>query len=83
MLLYVHLKNDVFPISLTFPLHQGNTLSLPNAYTSLVNFLTTCKKLWRLSVLGGSSDLKKNYTTTLLLITSTELQLKLRLINIP
>ena len=27
---YVHLKNDVFSISLPFPLFQGNTLSLPN-----------------------------------------------------
>ena len=37
---YVQLKNDVFPILLPFPFHQGNTPSLLNIVTSLVNFLT-------------------------------------------
>ena len=37
VLLYVHLKNYVFFISLPFPLNQGNTLTLPNGVTSLVN----------------------------------------------
>ena len=39
VLLYVQLKNDVFPISLPFPLYQG-TLSLTNVVNSLVNFVT-------------------------------------------
>ena len=43
VLLYVNLKNDVFPILHPFPLNQGNTLSIPNVVTSLVNFLTTYK----------------------------------------
>ena len=58
VLLYVHLKNYVFPISLPFPLHQGNTLSLPNVVTSLVNFLTAYKRFWRLCGLAGTSDSK-------------------------
>ena len=37
ILLYVHLKNDVFPTSLP-------SLSLANAITSLVNFLTAMQK---------------------------------------
>ena len=38
VLLYVHLKNDVVPILLPFPLYQGNTLSLTNGITYLVDF---------------------------------------------
>ena len=45
VILCVQMKNDVFPISLPSPLHQGNTLSLTNAITSLVDFLTACKRL--------------------------------------
>ena len=53
---YVHLKNDVFSISLPFPLFQGNTLSLPNFDSSLVNFVTAYKRLWYLCVSAGTSD---------------------------
>ena len=56
ILIYVHLKNDVFSISL--PLYQGNTLSLPNVITSLVDFVTSYKLLWRLCVSAGTSDSK-------------------------
>ena len=35
----------VFPISLPFPLYQGNSLSLTNVVTALVNFLTANKRL--------------------------------------
>ena len=45
VILYLHLKNYVFPISLPFPLYQGNTLSLTNVVTSLVDLVTACKKL--------------------------------------
>ena len=48
----------VFSISLPFPLYQGNTLSVPNVVTSLVDFLTTYKRLWCLCVLAGASDSK-------------------------
>ena len=48
VLLYLHLKNDVFLISLLLPLYQGSTLSLPNVVTSLVNFLTACKRVRRI-----------------------------------
>ena len=58
IILCVHLKNDVFPISLPSPLHQGNPLSLTNAFTSLVNFLTGYKRLWRLCIVAGTSDSK-------------------------
>ena len=59
VLLYVHLKNDVFHISLPSPLYQGNnTLSLTKTITSLVNFLTAYKMLWRLCVIAGTSDSK-------------------------
>ena len=58
VLLYVHLKIDVFPISFPFPLYQGNTLSLSNCFTLLVNFLTVCKSLLHLCILTGSSDSK-------------------------
>ena len=56
VLLYVHLKNDVFSISFPFPLYQGNTLSLTNVVTSLVDFLTACKRLWCLCIVAGKSD---------------------------
>ena len=61
VLLCVHLKNDVFPISLPSPLYQGNTLSLTNTLTPLVNFLTACKRLecW--------IQKTQNYTTELVL----------------
>ena len=52
------LSCTVFPISLLFPLYQGNTLALPNNITSLVDFLTTCKSLWRLCGFAGMSDSK-------------------------
>ena len=45
VLLYVLLKNDLFPISLHFPFYQGNTLSPTNVVTSLVDFLTAYKRL--------------------------------------
>ena len=45
VLLYVHLKTDVLPISPPFPLYQGNTLSLTNALTYHVDFLTAYKRL--------------------------------------
>ena len=59
------IKTAVFPISLPFPLYTGNnTLSLPNVITSIVNFVTACKRLRRLHVLAGTSDSKtQNYTT--------------------
>ena len=57
VLLCVHQKNDVFSISLSFPLSQGNTLSLPNV-TSLVDFLTACKKLWLLCFVSLALDSK-------------------------
>ena len=41
-----------------FPLCQGNTLSPPNCFTKLVDFLTACKKLWRLRFLAGTLDSK-------------------------
>ena len=45
------------------PLYQGNTLSLPNVITSLVNFLTACKSLC-LCVVAESLDSKNpNYTS--------------------
>ena len=47
VLLYVHLKNDVFPIFFLFTLYQGNTLSHPNCFTLLVDFLTAYKSLGR------------------------------------
>ena len=47
-----------YPISFPSPLYQGNTLSLLNLFTILVNFLTACKSLRRLRVLAGTSDLK-------------------------
>ena len=37
----LHLKNDAFSISLLFPLHQGNTLSLPNV-RYLSSYFTNC-----------------------------------------
>ena len=43
VLLYIHLKNDVFSISLLSPLYQGNTISFTNAFTYIVDFLTACK----------------------------------------
>ena len=55
VLLYLHLKNDVFPISLPFPLYH---LFLPIVVTSLVDFLTACKRLRRLCILSGTSDSK-------------------------
>ena len=67
VLLYVHLKNDVFSISLPFPLYQVNTLSLPNVFTSLVNFLTACKKLWRPCVVAGASDSNNSKLYSILL----------------
>ena len=56
VLLYVHLKNDVFPISL--PLYQGNTPSLTNVITYPHCFQTACKRLWCLYIVGGASDSK-------------------------
>ena len=53
VLLCVHLKNDVFPISP--PLYQGNTLSLTNVVTYPHCFLTAYKRLWRWCVLAGMS----------------------------
>ena len=53
-------KNYIFPNSLPSPLHQGNTLSVSNAFASLVDFLTACKKLWRLCILAGTSDSKNS-----------------------
>ena len=47
-----------FPIFLPSPLYQGNTLSLANAFTNLVYFLTACKGLWRLCVVAGTWDSK-------------------------
>ena len=35
-----------------------NTTSHPNVVTSLVDFLTAYKKLWRLCVIGEESDSK-------------------------
>ena len=43
VLLCVHLKNDVFSLSLPSPLCQGNTLSLTNVVTYLQCFLTAYK----------------------------------------
>ena len=53
---YVHLKNDLFSISLSFPLYQGNTLSLPNVVTFLFDFLTAYKRFWHLCSLAEASD---------------------------
>ena len=50
VILYLLLKNDAFPISLPFPLYQGNTL---------VNFLTAYKRLWDLCILVEASGSKK------------------------
>ena len=53
---------NVFPIGI--PLYQGNTLSLSNCFTLIVDSLTTCKMLLRLGILAGTSDLKtQTYTT--------------------
>ena len=58
VLLYVHLKNDVFPISLFSPLYQVNTPSLTNVITYPHCFQTACKRLWCLYIVGGASDSK-------------------------
>ena len=45
VLLYVHLKNEVFPIYLPFPLFQGNTLSLsPMPFYPTSQFLNCMQK---------------------------------------
>ena len=56
MLLYVHLKNDVFPLFFPSPLDQDNALSLTNVVTDPHCFLTAYKRLWGLRVLAGTSD---------------------------
>ena len=43
----------IFPISFTFPLYQGNTISLPNCFTLLVDFRTEYRRLWHLPILAG------------------------------
>ena len=43
-----HLKNDVFLISLPFPLYWGNTFYLPNVITYLVDFLNAYQRFRRL-----------------------------------
>ena len=58
VLIYLHLKNYVFPISLPFPLYQGNTLFLTNVATSLVDLYTACKNLRCMCVVAGMSDSK-------------------------
>ena len=40
VLLCVHRQNDVFPFSHLSPLSQGNTLSLPLTFISLIDFLS-------------------------------------------
>ena len=47
-------KSIYFP----FRLYQGNTLSLLNCFTLLIDVPTACKRLWRLCVIAGSSDSK-------------------------
>ena len=42
LLLYVHLKNDVFPISLPSLLYPSNTLCLTNVVTYPHCFQTAC-----------------------------------------
>ena len=58
VILYVHLKNDIFPFPFPLPYTKVTTLSLLNCGTSLVNFLTACKRLWLLGVIAGTSDSK-------------------------
>ena len=45
VLLYVHLKNDLFPIFFPFPSYQGNTLSLANVVICPHCFLSAYKRL--------------------------------------
>ena len=54
VLLFVHLKNDIFSISLPSPLY----LSLTHAFTYLIDFLNACNKLGRLCVVAGTSNSK-------------------------
>ena len=54
----VHLKKDVFSISLYIHLYQGSTLSLPNAVTYPHCFLTAYKMTSCPSMLAGVLDSK-------------------------
>ena len=58
-------KVVIFVSSISFPspLYQGITLSLTNVITYLHCFLTAYKRLWRLTVLAGTSTKKKLLTT--------------------
>ena len=64
VLLFVHLKNEAFPISLLFPLYQGNT-SLPNVPNLTGQFCNCMKKVVKSAHRSWDVGLKKNRTLLL------------------